>query len=402
DNTLLWLVDFKQGSVAKPYLAPYAAGQVDKPALDWVVTDIGGLEAMLDALDRIGNARAARRVGDKLTPTQATPALRLDVDEVADVLSDPANDRVARKLVKALRKHRSECIDEDLATQRGTMSFLGAYARDIGSQVGVINVFKLDTPGEVWNTLGVTKDRIGGVDPSTFEHPGTMLTIAAGTRQAPIKVFRVEHDEIPGFARACADRRPVLEPVDAEAAGPAYALRWQTPQARALLVASARYIGADFRPRHATGDAEVIPIRTRPTTENEKEEPATIVAPTAAVPVNVTSIDIRDRLINQFGAEEGAKRYQRVVGARALHAMRAILTDTAGGVLPTRDLIDRMAARDTNQWGDLTAKRLGMLLESFGVQSIQLGRHFEGNPRGYRLADVATALDGRHTGAETG
>lgn len=407
DDVLHWVVDFKQGSLAKPYLAPYAAGQVERPAFDWVATTVGELEQMLDAADRIANGRAARRSGDKVRPSHRQPAIRIDIDELADLTagaeSNPAKRRVAEKLVRILRKHRSECVDVDLSTQRATMSFLGPWARDIGTQVTILITFKLSDPAEVYNTLGLDRSRLGGVDPSKFEYPGTMLIDAPGMRKAPSKAYRVADDDpdhpavIPDFVRQCAAYRPVLEPEAIADAGPAYARRWHTDNARNLLVAAARAIGADFKPAHLadsdTGDdAEIIPI-------NHHTSDATDLQTTAAPverPAVPTRHRFRDMLIGQFGHDEGTKRWNRAEGAAALMAMKDAITTAGAGAMPTRELLSALAARDTDRWGELNPNRLAALLADFDIKANQLGvgqGPWDGNPRGYRLTDIETAIE---------
>ncbi|MEU0493452.1 hypothetical protein ABZ249_29860 [Nocardiopsis sp. NPDC006139] len=48
DDVLIWGVDFKGGGVFKPYLKPWLAGEVDRPAIDWVATDEEEAIRMLD------------------------------------------------------------------------------------------------------------------------------------------------------------------------------------------------------------------------------------------------------------------------------------------------------------------------------------------------------------------
>jgi hypothetical protein len=403
-NVLIWLSCFKQGSAAKPWLAPYAAGQASAPALDWVTVctpaDMAGVEAQLDALDRIGNERARRRTSDKIVPTPEQPAIRLNIDEIADLLADPRNYRIAAKLVLVLRKHRSEGIDLDLASQRGTMSFLGQWARDIASQVSIVNVFKVDNPAEVWNALGLDRSRIGGIDPSTFEYQGTMLTVAPGARIAPQKVFRINHDDplaVPKLAAAGAAHRPVLEQSAVAAAGPQYARRWQTDQVRALLVDAARIVGGQYQPAHvpAVGHATIPAPVPAQVAGPPRLRAVPYLDPTSNVPVErqlgLHKIDGRQILVDQFGPVEGEKAWQFAQGYNLLVEARRILAATPDRALPTRDLLDQLALRP--KWDGLTPERLADLVRPHGVKPDQLGAsRFPGNPRGYRLSSVEEAL----------
>lgn len=405
-NVLIWLSCFKQGSAAKPWLAPYAAGQTAAPALDWVTVctpdDMAGVEAQLDALDRIGNERAARRTSDKIVPTAEQPAIRLNIDEIADLLVEPRNYRIAQKLVRVLRKHRSEGIDLDLASQRGTMSFLGQWARDIASQVSIVNVFKVDNPAEVWNALGLDRSRIGGIDPSEFQYQGTMLTVAPGARIAPQKVFRINHDDpllIPRLATAGAASRPKLEQSAVAAAGPQYARRWQTDQVRALLVDAARIVSGQYQPAHVptVGHAAVPTPAPAPVPQQGPPRLRSVprLDPTSNIPVErqlgLHKIDGRQILIDQFGPVDGERRWQYAQGYNLLVEARRILAAAPDQALPTRDLLDQLALRP--KWTGLTPERLAELVRPHGVTPGQLGAsRFPGNPRGYRLSTVEEAL----------
>jgi hypothetical protein len=223
-------------------------------------------------------------------------------------------------------------------------------------------------------------------------------------RKAPAKIYRVEDDDpdhprvIPDFVRACAAYRPTLEAAAIADAGADYARRWHTDAARELLVAAARSIGADFRPAHLAGevDAEVIPLhRTADTEPKGSTPPAAPMAGLPPLPPNPDRHKFRETLIKQFGPDEGAKRWRRAEGAVALSAMKDIVTLAGQSAMPTRVLLSQLAARDTDRWGDLNPTKLGKLLADFDVSSDQLGAGtgpWEGNPRGYRLADIDRAL----------
>ena len=411
-NVLIFLLCFKQGATAKPYLQPYATGDAQRPAFDWVGTTIPEMEAMLEAADAIGNARAKRRVGDKIVPSPQTPAIRIVIDEIADVMADPRYLKVQQKLIQVLRKHRSEGIDLDLGTQRATMSFLGAHARDIASQVSVINCFRLSDASEVFNTLNLTKDRVGGVDPSAFSHNGTVLTIADEVRKAPIKVFRVDNAILPSVAMATAHLRPQLEEVDVAAAGSPYARRWQSEAVRELLIDAARTAGRPYRPAHITiaNSAVSTPPAPAPSAPEANQDagqdedggrdnviPLHKTAPPAAGPVlsalGITFPNVRDMMIRQYGPVEGERRYQHARGVMALRTMRKILAQSEGGKLPTREILDQLAVADTAKYGDLDGKSLAALLAPRKVAPKQLGTSYHPtNPRGYELAAVEAAL----------
>jgi hypothetical protein len=398
-NVLIWMVCFKEGATLRPWLAPYAAGQAARPVIDWAGTSQADLIEMLRALDRIGKARAGRRFDDNIVPTPVTPAIVLFVDEAPDVLSN-LNSPVRELLVHVIRKHRSEALDLRLYTQRNTMSMLGAKARDLSSQMGIINVFKVDNPGEMFNSLGVNKAATGGIDPSKFVDAGTMLTIAPDCRPMPTKVYRVENAQIPALAAMAASYRPQLEEVDAQAAGPAYARRWQGTDIRAQLLAAARMVGGEFQPSHvpAMGHAQVTSASAaepspegRPALRVVPQVPHLDLTSSEPIATQLGMPDIRKILIRQHGAVEGERLYDRQQGILLLQAMRKILGAAPDRALPTRELLDHLAL--TAKWQTLTPERLAELVRPHGVTPGQMGAgRWGSNARGYRLAHVEEAL----------
>jgi hypothetical protein len=393
-DCLVWLIDFKEGSVARHWLAPYALGTAARPVFDWVGFTATDVLAMVRELDRIAGIRARGRRGDKIKPSPAQPAIRIKIDEVADLLAGALNDTTKRDavklLIKVVRKHRSEGLDVDFYSQRATMSFLGEHARDLLSQTTHRNILRVDSAAEVFNTLQISGSDLGGVDPTAFTEPGSVLTLARGSRKAARRTYFLPTDAIPARAAHYADWRPDLEPEAAAGASRAYKERWTNPAIQALLVSI-----RDDQPFEvpAADDTEYAPVPTGVATPVATIAPASSSA--AAEPVDGPSnalLRMRAAFHERFGVDQGEAQYQLARGKVAMRVMANHIRLSGADAAPTRDLLGHLAAADT-AFDGMVPKDLAALLAPYDVSSTQLGRAFEGNPRGYRLADLNAGLD---------
>jgi hypothetical protein len=364
-DVLLFMVDFKRGSVAKQWLAPYAAGLVDKPLIDWVVLTPEGVDDICDALIKIGDSRAARRTGDKIKIGPATPAIRLLIDEIADLLTDQKWSHVANKLMLILRKMRSEGIDVDIFSQRGTMSFLGNHGRDFQSQTRTTTLFRLDNAGELYNSIGLSKDRLGGVDPSTFEYQGTALIVTDDIERAPVKILRIDNEQIIEAATRYAPFRPEMPLLDRQAAGRAYERRWSTPEMRSLLCSAAELVGGTYNPAHVTShDAQIIALPNR---DDDVVEDEPDVAPATT---------------------ESEKLKQYNMARSILTTMEIMMARVEA--MPTSTILDRLSAR-SKDWAALTPKTLAGYMRMVRVAPKRLGGEFGHGSRGYVTSDIRAA-----------
>lgn len=393
EDCLIFVIDFKEGSTVRPWLEPYAQGLVDRAPFDWVGFTVADIHAMVAELNRIAATRARGRKGDKITPSAALPAIRLIIDEVADLTAgadfDAAKAAAIKLLIQVLRKHRSEGIDVDLATQRATMSFLGNNARDILSQAVHQNILRVDSPAEVFNTLQTSMDKLGGVDPSEFSEPGSILTIRPGSRRAVRRAYYLPTDAIAARAAHYAARRPVLEATALEGASAAYRNRWTNTRVQALLDSI-----RDDKPLNAYSDHDdEDQDHTATTTSAPAEQPAgtTLVAP-APAPSNgqIGALQLHTTLHEAYGTDEGERRYHLARGKVALRVMTGHIRANGAEAAPTRDLIDALTAHDPTMFEALDGKALGALLAPYGIEpGKQIGAGPWGtNARGYRLADL--------------
>lgn len=388
EDCLIWVIDFKEGSVVRHWLKPYADGTAERPVIDWVGFTVADVHAMVAELDRIAAIRARLRTADKITPTPQLPAIRLKIDEIADLTamanSDPARHHAVNLLIKVVRKHRSEGLDVDFYSQRGTMSMLGPNARDLLSQNTHHNLLRVDSPTEVYNTLSISIDKLGGIDPSAFDQPGTVLTVRPGSRRAVRKIFYLPTSEIPARAAYYAAWRPALEPAALEGASAAYRNRWTNPTITAFLDAI-RTDSPVPEGMHALTETQATTTAPAPQAAASEGDAPEMKSTQAA--------RVRAALHDRFGTEEGERRYHLVRGKAAMRAASNHIRTTGLDAAPTKELIAAITAADEDMFPVLTPKDLAALLAPYDVEPVQLGRAFEGNPRGYRLADLNAGLD---------
>jgi hypothetical protein len=137
-DVLIFLVDLKQGRMARAWVEPWARGETPRPAVDWVAVSRAEAERMLLAMQRAGNARAASGIGGaKHTPDRDHPAVILITDETAVMFgtggpvfsAEPGAPMTNRKLAEVatdiVNRFRSECIDMVLFALRATVDMAG-------------------------------------------------------------------------------------------------------------------------------------------------------------------------------------------------------------------------------------------------------------------------------------
>lgn len=331
-DTIIWVIDPKGGRLAAIWLQAWADGLCDRPVIDWVATTDDEWDRMLDAAERIRVARSHARVGgEKVTATPLTPRILIVVDELADVTAVRTD---MAKLKRLAQKGRSEEIKLILVGTRGTVTIFGDgdLKSQLGNRIG-LGVAQVSDAQQIFpDDVGIAKSL------ARMQHPGCMYVKAGpGSRAMPSKAHRITHEQTPQFAIALADLRPGLDRLSADAAGRAYAERWEWERC-----------------------GHLITVHAQPLTEpaNEEEAFAAIVAAqgTPVPPILV----VLDEIFEAGRAEK----------------------------LHTQMILDRLPPGA----GELTAKRLSMLLQQVGVFPVEAWEEPDGTRgRGYRRVDIETA-----------
>ncbi len=334
-DTVIWVIDPKGGRLAAPWLQAWLEEQADRPVVDWVATKEAEWDLMLDAGLAIQVARSEARLGgEKVTASPSCPRILIVIDEIADVT---ANRRTLKKIKELARKGRSEEIKLILVGQRGTVTMFGDG--DTKSQIG--HVIGLGVARVADGQAIFPDDRTIARSLARMQHPGCMYVRAGNlSRPMPSKAYRITYDQIPVFAAQLADLRPGLDDLSADAAGEAYAQRWEWERCSHLV----------RQPSHAPAESAAEPV----------DDAAAFAAITATYGTPIPPI--------LAAVEEVFER----LNAERLHT-KVILRELPAGI------------------GETTGKRLGMLLGELGVSPIEAWPEGSDRLRGYRRQDLAEA-----------
>jgi hypothetical protein len=244
-DATVWLIDFKGGRTANPWIQPWAAnpGQVRHPAIDWVATTRPEAAKMLRCAVTWAQTRMDSGAGgSKHLPTPAAPQLWIFIDEASRVTGtgvraeDPegvTNAKLAALVDDLGTVGAGEAIGILSASQRGTGDFSGAMMFKTNAMLRI--VLRAATA----NDAGYTTDD-GAVNRllASLKHPGTgVLWRPKDTPPLAGKFLRLDpSDETPGdrekilrMAARCGPIRPGPEPAAVAAMD---ALEWAGPEGK--------------------------------------------------------------------------------------------------------------------------------------------------------------------------
>ncbi len=244
-DVLIFAIDLKGGRMAAPWIAPWLAGQADKPVIDWLATDRQEAEIMLRALLCAVDARARSfSGGEKIVPSASQPAVLLVCDEVAVILGlgtggprhgdqEVSNATLAGLATRLVMTGRSEAIDLIMATQRGAVTMTGSA--DLKSQCALR--IGLGVSSQADARLIIPDDVKIAAELAGLRHPGSGIVHQGGSgdkngRALPVKFYRIEHDTIGEIAGRFGHLRPEPDPLLASALGYEYLTRWSRFYAR--------------------------------------------------------------------------------------------------------------------------------------------------------------------------
>ncbi|MFI6696687.1 hypothetical protein ACIBLA_34065 [Streptomyces sp. NPDC050433] len=237
-DILTWVIDLNAGSAGLPWVRPAldSQGQTTsgmRPGVDWLAGTYDEAVLMLDAAVKVAKHRKMAyqdllsQANTDLLPVSAQiPQVMLVVDEGAEILA--SNDKRLRKLgekiLEVIRIARAMGIRTVLTALGATGCVLGNLMIRREAKVRVAL-----TGGET-EGMDLAKLFPGSrglrVDQAPYKGSGFM-----GTPESPAALFknwRILPNQIRDIVAATSDRHPVLDTPSAQAAGPAYARRWDT------------------------------------------------------------------------------------------------------------------------------------------------------------------------------
>nr|WP_263173116.1 hypothetical protein [Streptomyces sp. SCSIO ZS0520] len=236
-DVLTFVIDLNAGSAGLSWVLPALTHQPApgerplRPGIDWLAGTVDEAQTMLDAVLRIGKQRKiayqslmAREDTDLLPIGPTIPQIMLVIDEGAEILTsmDKAMKKLAAKILEVIRMLRAMGIRTVLTALGSTGSVLGnlMIRREAKVRVALTGGEKegMDLGKLFPGSRGLK------VDQAPYKGAGFM-----GTPESPaalFKTWRILPSQIREIVAATSDRHPVLDTVSADAAGEAYARRW--------------------------------------------------------------------------------------------------------------------------------------------------------------------------------
>ncbi|MGX1504638.1 UNVERIFIED_CONTAM: hypothetical protein RKD43_003263 [Streptomyces graminofaciens] len=235
-DILTWVIDLNAGSAGLPWVRPALDAQggfVDgmKPGVDWLASTHTEALLMLETALAVGHHRKvayqdlmAQRNTDQLPISNKIPQIMLVIDEGAEILTstDRNMKELAKKILEVIRMLRAMGIRTVLTALGATGSVLGnlMIRREAKTRVCL-------TGGEV-EGMDLSKVFPGSrglkVDQAPYKGAGFM-----GTPESPAALFknwRILPNQIREIVAATSDMHPTLDDISRQAAGDAYATRW--------------------------------------------------------------------------------------------------------------------------------------------------------------------------------
>ncbi|MFI7349103.1 hypothetical protein ACIBSR_22910 [Streptomyces sp. NPDC049936] len=240
DDILTWVIDLNAGSAGLPWVLPALNGEIKaengkavRPGIDWLAGTYDEAMTMLDTAVKVAKQRkmgyqdVLSRANTDLLPISAkVPQIMLVIDEGAEILASP--DRHVRKLgdkiLEVIRIARAMGIRTVLTALGATGSVLSNLMIRREAKVRVAL-----TGGEK-EGMDLSKMFPGsrGLRAEQAPHKGAGFMGTPESPAALFKAWRILPNQIREIIAATSERHPVLDPVSAKAAGPAYARRWDS------------------------------------------------------------------------------------------------------------------------------------------------------------------------------
>lgn len=231
NDHLLFGIDLSGGDLLRPWMAPWLAGETERPPFDWVAADVEEAILLATAIRDIGRARKGltaqiRMQADAmLTPLSPTlPRLTILTDEgemVGGQDAGPRERHLGRILLDIVKELGNPGCDVVFCSLRpvGT-SLLGGT--DLRAQVRVKMQTGVDDVAEAGYMFGTHR----GLVVADTARPGRLWIGIDGADPRPYVAPHVTPSIIREIAVRTDAWRPALDDASAAIAGEAYATRW--------------------------------------------------------------------------------------------------------------------------------------------------------------------------------
>jgi len=201
-DATVWLIDFKGGRTANPWIQPYAAdpATVRHPAIDWVATTRPEAAKMLRCAVTWAQWRMdSGKGGSKHQPSPPAPQLWIIIDEAsrvtgsgvrADDTQGVSNATLAALVDDLGTTGAGEAIGVLVSTQRGTGDFSGSMMFKVNALMRIM--LRAATAGDAGYT---TPDTAVNNLLASLTHAGTGVIWQTGTPALAGKFYRLDPDE---------------------------------------------------------------------------------------------------------------------------------------------------------------------------------------------------------------
>ncbi|MET8445635.1 hypothetical protein ABZV28_32915 [Streptomyces sp. NPDC004981] len=235
-DVLTWVIDLNAGSAGLPWVRPAldtngAPVEGVRPGIDWLASTYEEAVLMLDAALAVGLRRKvayqdlmAQANTDQLPIGAKIPQIMLVIDEGAEILTslDRRMKDLAKKILEVIRMLRAMGVRTVLTALGATGSVLGnlMIRREAKARVCL-------TGGEV-EGMDLSKVFPGarGLRPDQAPYKGAGFMGTPESAAALFKVWRILPNQIRDIVHATTNIHPTLDAISSQAAGPAYATRW--------------------------------------------------------------------------------------------------------------------------------------------------------------------------------
>jgi len=232
-DSLTFVIDLNGGGLALKWLRAWqAAGRPGKCPIDWVADTPAKALAMAQALVRIAKARKVgyqeREVAaddDKLPVGPDVPEIRVFNDEGAEIFStrsrrDETLRAIADFLIQTLEIARAAAVNQTTSGLRATQDVLS------DPQLLKQSTFKAGMKVADDSELNYFFGYGHGVTTEDAPYPGCALCREGDGQAQPLLIYRMKPSRIMDVVIQTADLHPELDELSRNAAGEAYANRW--------------------------------------------------------------------------------------------------------------------------------------------------------------------------------
>lgn len=230
EDVLVWHLDLNGGGLSQPWVDLWIDGELKRCPIDWPAATEAECVRALEAAIRIAKHRkTAYRKLKRAHNTTLLPISR-DLPMVLPLLDEGAEATKSRKLAPLLAELQNIARDSGLPPTMSALSPTGEMVPPTMRRNTAARIAMYSPDEEQYayltgwgNGRGMSNDDLSG--------PGTGFLSVMGGPAVPFRAYNITPQMIEEIARRAAASRPELDVASAEAAGEAYATRWERVRA---------------------------------------------------------------------------------------------------------------------------------------------------------------------------